>query len=264
MRYFLKIPVTLVLVFFALAVSGQDGAAQPAFILTILGDKGQPVEAATVEMLQNGKLVKAAITDAKGQAGFEKIEAGSYTFSISSKGYQATVTEVYTFPATGRALTINLQIAGATLKEVSVSAKKPFIQNKQGKVILNVESAVTNVGSTVLEVLEKSPGVMVDRNGGIALQGKTGVLVLIDDKPTYLSGADLNNLVERATERALADALKSGNLRDVTHADFLSALKEVKPSTTEWLRRSRNYVNFANQDGLYEDLARYLDEVKIK
>ncbi len=195
MRYFLKIPVTLVLVFFALAVSGQDGAAQPAFVLTILGDKGQPVEAATVEMLQNGKLVKAAITDAKGQAGFEKIEAGSYTFSISSKGYQATVTEVYTFPATGRALTINLQIAGATLKEVSVSAKKPFIQNKQGKVILNVESAVTNVGSTVLEVLEKSPGVMVDRNGGIALQGKTGVLVLIDDKPTYLSGADLNNLL---------------------------------------------------------------------
>ena len=83
-------------------------------------------------------------------------------------------------------------------------------------------------------------------------------------KTELFSGADLNNLVERATERALADALKSGNLRDVTHADFLSALKEVKPSTTEWLRRSRNYVNFANQDGLYEDLARYLDEVKIK
>jgi iron complex outermembrane receptor protein len=58
-----------------------------------------------------------------------------------------------------------------------------------------VEASVTNVGSTVLEVLEKSPGVTVDRNGGIAMQGKAGVLVMIDDKPTYLSGSDLNNLL---------------------------------------------------------------------
>ena len=36
---------------------------------------------------------------------------------------------------------------------------------------------------------------MVDKNGGISLQGKAGVLVLIDDKQTYLSGADLNNLL---------------------------------------------------------------------
>lgn len=83
-------------------------------------------------------------------------------------------------------------------------------------------------------------------------------------KTELFSGADLKNLVERATERALSDALKSGNMRDVTQADFLAALKEVKPSTTEWLRRSKNYVTFANQDGLYEDLARYLDEVRIK
>jgi outer membrane receptor protein involved in Fe transport len=47
----------------------------------------------------------------------------------------------------------------------------------------------------VLEVLEKSPGVIVDRNGGISLMGKTGVLVLIDDKPTYLGAAELTNLL---------------------------------------------------------------------
>src|SRR5690606_33424250 len=43
--------------------------------------------------------------------------------------------------------------------------------------------------------LEKSPGVMVDKNGNISLQAKSGVLVLIDDKPTYLSGSDLTNLL---------------------------------------------------------------------
>ncbi|MEW6279776.1 MAG: ATP-binding protein, partial [Candidatus Eremiobacterota bacterium] len=83
-------------------------------------------------------------------------------------------------------------------------------------------------------------------------------------KTDLYSGADLNNLVERATERALADALKSGSMRDVTGKDFLGALKDCRPSTLEWLRRSRNYVAFANQDGLYDDLARYLEEARIK
>ena len=145
------------------------------------------MEAATVEMLQNSKLVKAAITDAKAGQVLKDQKRAAIHFHQQQGMRGNSYQEVYKFPATGRALTINLQIAGTTQK-VSISAKKPFIQNKQGKVILNVESAVTNVGSTVLEVLEKSPGVMVDRNRGIALRGKTGVLVLIDDKPTYPVG----------------------------------------------------------------------------
>ena len=58
-----------------------------------------------------------------------------------------------------------------------------------------MDAAVTNTGATVLEVFEKSPGVTVDKNGGISLQAKSGVLVLIDDKQTYLSGSELANLL---------------------------------------------------------------------
>ena len=78
------------------------------------------------------------------------------------------------------------------------------------------------------------------------------------------SGADLAQLVEQATERAVADALRSGELRPVKLADFQLALKERKASTTEWLRRSRNYVNFANQDGFYDDLSQFLEKAKIR
>lgn len=165
------------------------------FILTVLNERAEPVVAATVELLKDNKLVKVAIADAKGIARFEKITEGAYTFSVTHSGHRPLTSEVYRFPSAVNAATIKLEPAGKNLQEVSVSAKKPFIQNKQGKTILNVDAAVTNVGSTVLEVLEKSPGVTVDRNGGIALQGKTGVLVLIDDKQTYLSGVDLNNLL---------------------------------------------------------------------
>ncbi|MBI3927691.1 MAG: ATP-binding protein [Armatimonadetes bacterium] len=83
-------------------------------------------------------------------------------------------------------------------------------------------------------------------------------------RTAHFSGADLAHLVETATERALADALRGGVLRDVTGRDFHAALKECKPSTMEWLRRSRNYVNFANQDGVYDDLASYLEKARIR
>ena len=44
-----------------------------------------------------------------------------------------------------------------------------------------------------LEVLEKSPGISVDKDGNISLKGKQGVQIYIDGRPTYLAGADLVN-----------------------------------------------------------------------
>jgi hypothetical protein len=64
---------------------------------------------------------------------------------------------------------------------------------------VNVDAAVTNTGATLLEVLEKSPGVTIDRNGNISLKGKQGVLIMIDGKPTQVSGTDLNNLLSGIT-----------------------------------------------------------------
>ena len=92
----------------------------------------------------------------------------------------------------------------STLQQVTVTARPLTVERKRGKTIVNVEASVTNTGSTVLEVLERSPGVTVDRNGGVALNGKQGVLVMIDDKPTYLSGDDLNNLLSSMSSSEVA------------------------------------------------------------
>jgi ATP-dependent 26S proteasome regulatory subunit len=72
------------------------------------------------------------------------------------------------------------------------------------------------------------------------------------------SGADLAHLCESATELALADSVRSGQVRPVTMADFSRALKEVKPSTGPWLQTARNVAMFANSDGTYDDLLAYL------
>ncbi|MES2455811.1 MAG: outer membrane beta-barrel family protein [Bacteroidota bacterium] len=77
------------------------------------------------------------------------------------------------------------------LKEVVITSKKAMIQHKIDRTVVNVAAMTSNTGANALEVLEKSPGVVVDQNGGISFMGKSGVLILIDGKPTYLSGDQL-------------------------------------------------------------------------
>jgi hypothetical protein len=81
------------------------------------------------------------------------------------------------------------------LKEVKVVAKKKLVEQKIDKMVINVDAAVTNAGTTAMDVLEKSPGVQVDKDGNISLKGKQGVMVMIDGRPTYLSGTELANLL---------------------------------------------------------------------
>lgn len=89
------------------------------------------------------------------------------------------------------------------LKEVSVTAKKAFTVKKMDRVVVNVDVLISNAGTTALDVLEKSPGIQVDQNGTISLKGKQRVLIYIDDKPTYLSGEDLQNYLKSLPSSSL-------------------------------------------------------------
>lgn len=77
------------------------------------------------------------------------------------------------------------------LNEVVIKAKRPLLQVEIDKTVVNVSAMISNATSNTLELLEKTPGVTVDLNGGISLNGKGGVMVLIDGRQTYMSGADL-------------------------------------------------------------------------
>ncbi len=78
----------------------------------------------------------------------------------------------------------------------------------------------------------------------------------------HFSGADLAHLCNTATERALADSMRAGQVRPVTMDDVHAALREVRPSTGPWFATARNVVTFANTDGSYDDLAAYLKRHK--
>lgn len=82
-------------------------------------------------------------------------------------------------------------------------------------------------------------------------------------KTAGFSGADLLDLVERAAEVPLTEAIRGGEHRQLRRDDFLTGLKKAKPSTREWFAVAKNYATFANTGGLYDDLVEYMTANKL-
>ncbi|HTE25608.1 outer membrane beta-barrel protein [Flavitalea sp.] len=153
---------------------------------------------ATVELHRyiDSVLLKTCLTDTNGIAVFSELSRDSYFLVVSAVsfiGQYSEVAEVLDNLVIMKP--VFLEQAVGILAEVTVTGKKPFIQLMPDKTIVNVEAGISNSGATVLEVLEKSPGITVDKDGNISLKGKQNVLILIDGKPTYLPAAEIAQLL---------------------------------------------------------------------
>jgi iron complex outermembrane receptor protein len=91
--------------------------------------------------------------------------------------------------------TITLRPSEHELDGLTITARRPVVEFKPDRTVVNLDASITNVGTTVMEALEKLPGVSLGRDGVISLKGRTGVTVMIDGKQTYLDGAELVNLL---------------------------------------------------------------------
>jgi transitional endoplasmic reticulum ATPase len=80
---------------------------------------------------------------------------------------------------------------------------------------------------------------------------------LAKETPLF-SGADLRALVERAVDRVIDEALDTGGEPPLRQNHLESAIADMRPSTLEWLATARNYIEFANQGGRYDDVRRFL------
>lgn len=163
------------------------------------GGNQKVIDAATIALLKakDSSAVKLTYSEKSGQFQFEGIKDGSYLVMATSVGHGKTYSPAFSVSGSDVSVgTLQLLVQEKSLKGVTVVAKKPFIEQKIDKTVVNVDAAVTNAGSTAMEILEKSPGITVDKNGNISLKGKNGVRIYIDGRPSYLSGADLANLLK--------------------------------------------------------------------
>ncbi|MEI9807492.1 MAG: TonB-dependent receptor [Bacteroidota bacterium] len=167
---------------------------------TVVDGSTKIVESATITLLRakDSSVAKMSVADKTGKFSFDAVTDGTYLVSISAVGHEKGFSETFEINpgnATITLKTIELVPVAKSVGGVTVTAKKPLIEQRIDRTIVNVEASVTNVGNSALEVLEKSPGISVDKDGNVSLKGKQGVVIYIDGRPSYLSGADLANML---------------------------------------------------------------------
>ena len=186
--------------FLLLLLCGYCAVAQPTsreIRIVVQSVSKAALPHATVSLLKtDSSLLRTNITDSSGLAVFTDLAGGNYLVRVTRIGHQEQYSAVIDLQQeTSFAVSIILQQAIGLLKDVTVTARKPLIQILPDKTVVNVEAGITNAGATVMEVLERSPGITIDRDGNISLKGKPGVQVMIDGKPTQLSSTDLQNML---------------------------------------------------------------------
>ena len=175
---------------------------------TVIDGSTKTIESATITLLRakDSSVAKMSVADKTGKFVFDGVEEGAYMVSITAIGHTKGFSETVDITAARSDVilkTIELVPVAKSLGGVTVAAKKPLIEQKIDRTVVNVEAAVTNVGTSALEVLEKSPGISVDKDGNISLKGKQGVQVYIDGRPTYLGGTDLANYLRSLSSNQL-------------------------------------------------------------
>jgi outer membrane receptor protein involved in Fe transport len=164
-----------------------------------LNDNSLPVAYANV-MLHNAKdssLIKFTYSDDNGLFTFAHIKEGNYFLKATFVGLDDFTSNAFTVLSDDLDFgTISMSATSNKISEVTITAKKPLMEVKPDRIVLNVAGSVLATGDDALSLLRKAPGVLVDNNENITLLGKTGLVIYIDGKPSPLSSADLANMLK--------------------------------------------------------------------
>ncbi|KZS42358.1 hypothetical protein AWE51_02645 [Aquimarina aggregata] len=199
-----KIFFTLIILLFTFSSHGQVSGR-------ILNQSEMPIPFANTMLFASNSntLYKGTITNDDGKFKIDDIKPGTYVLQVSLLSYQTWVSKPFTvsdIESIKQFPTITLLEEATSLSEVSIVAKKKLIeQTKEGNII-NVQQSVLTKGSNALQVLERSPGVILDqRNNNFSLNGKSGTTIMINGKPMRMPTADLITMLSGMN----ADNIKS-------------------------------------------------------
>ncbi len=152
---------------------------------SVIDSKGEPMPFVTISVLaQDSTLITGAITNDDGKYELE-VNAKRYIMQASYIGYQTA------FGGPDFVLREETE----RLKEVEVKAKKPLIERQMDKLVVNVSASPLSAGSNGNDILRRAPGVRIDKDGNITVNGKS-VEIWVDGKPSYLSGQQLKAMLD--------------------------------------------------------------------
>ncbi len=194
-----------------IAISCVANAQRPATANirgSVAEETKSPVEGASIELIRNQDTVayKMSETDKSGRFIFETIPVGKYHLVVTAVGHESFLGPAFSVSPDNKNIDlpqVALKKKTNELQSVAVVANKSFIEQRADRIVVNVDASPANAGSTAMDILEKSPGVTVDKDDNISLKGKQGVIIMIDDKPTYMTSTQLASYLKSLPASAI-------------------------------------------------------------
>ncbi len=192
-------PAKSLLLFILIGFSPILFAQSASTINGTVSSNNTPLPFATV-MLHNSNdsvFVKAAFTDSLGKFKLSTDRTGKHFITIKIIGYSDYSSP--SFDLNGKAITLNnieLAPSSEALKGFEVTFTRPIIEVEPDKTVFNVDKTINATGSNGFDLLRKAPGVIIDNNDNIIVEGKSGVQVFINGKASILSGEDITSFLK--------------------------------------------------------------------
>lgn len=163
----------------------------------------KPVEYAAVALLRmkDSTIADGAVSDIKGVFRIKVKAAGRFKIRISFMGYETKVVgPILLKPGADPVINlgeIKLKPSVSMLGSFEVTAEKQLVELQIDKKVINVDQNLTATGGTALDVLKDAPSVEVDQDGNVSLRGSENVTVLIDGRPSSMTGANRKAALEQ-------------------------------------------------------------------
>lgn len=164
-----------------------------------------PITSATVSLHIDQKLVFSTVTDSIGSFHIWYGTLGEYSINIKHLGHDEYQSPFFVLDDINFG-TISLTTRGNSLEAVEVRGNTKTLTIDGGTIIYNLENTIGGQDVSALEALKRAPGVYVENETNITLNGKKGVQILLDGKQTFLSGTELTDLLK---------SLSSNNLKSI-------------------------------------------------
>jgi outer membrane receptor protein involved in Fe transport len=163
-----------------------------------------PVEYATVTLYsaKDSIMIDGVITNSEGNFEFKKLNTGEYNIIVRFMGFRKVfiaginISDSKPLADVG---TVSLRAEATDLNEVEIVGQAPLVEYKIDRKVVNVDQQLQAQGGTAVDVLERVPSIKTDLDGNVALRGSTSFTVLIDGKPSILTGSDALNQIPAST-----------------------------------------------------------------
>ncbi|HEX7847309.1 MAG TPA: outer membrane beta-barrel protein [Chitinophagaceae bacterium] len=146
----------------------------------------KPVADATINFLQPQKKTSTTVVSDKHGIFQTSLAPGPYKVTITHSSFRKKGLQLAVQPQPADMGNIQLVTLVKSLAEVSVTASRPLVEQKDDRLIYNVEEDPAAKSESASDLLRKTPYVNVDGDGGIQVNGQTNFKVLLDGRETAL------------------------------------------------------------------------------